>query len=130
MIRPAVISLATTLAACASLPDEAAPRPIGATVIASEVGIASFYCGEFAGRPTALGPVFNPKAVTAASPMLPLGSHARVTNLANGKSEVVAITDRGPYRAGRIIDVSCRVADDLGFRQEGLTRVWVEEIRP
>ncbi len=92
----------------------------------AEVGIASYYSGEFAGRATASGERFDPHALTAAHPTLPIGARVRVTNLANGRSVVVRITDRGPFRHGRIIDVSRRAARKLGFVQAGTARVRVE----
>ena len=67
------------------------------------------------GRQTASGKQLSNSAATAAHKTLPLGSTVRVTNMDNGKAEVVTITDRGPYIAGRIIDVSIGVAERLGF---------------
>ena len=69
-------------------------------------GKASYYGGKFAGKKMADGTPMNPNASIAASKTLPLGTVAEVTNLENGKSEVVEIRDRGPYVDGRIIDVS------------------------
>jgi rare lipoprotein A len=66
--------------------------------------------------------------LTAAHRTLPFGTRVRVTNLENGRSVVVTITDRGPFRKGRVIDVSRRAAGKLGFLREGTTRVRVEVV--
>ena len=71
-----------------------------------ETGIGSWYGAEFAGKLTANGEIFDPELVTAAHKTLPMPSVVRVTNLDNGKSLVVRINDRGPFVAGRIIDLS------------------------
>jgi rare lipoprotein A len=92
----------------------------------SEEGMASFYGAERHGRRTASGARFDAEAMTAAHPTLPFGTRVRVTNLANGKSIVVRITDRGPFRRGRIIDVSRHAARKLGFLRDGTARVRVQ----
>ena len=80
-----------------------------------ETGIGSWYGDEFAGRLTANGEIFDPDLVTAAHKTLPMPNVVRVTNLDNGKSLVVRINDRGPYVAGRCVDLSrasfARIAD-------------------
>jgi len=78
------------------------------------------------GTRTASGERLNEQASTAAHKTLPMGTKVRVINLANGKSEVVRITDRGPFIRGRIIDVTSGVADRLGFRSRGVAAVKVE----
>jgi rare lipoprotein A len=78
------------------------------------------------GTRTASGQRLNNTAATAAHKTLPLGSTVRVTNMANGKAEVVTITDRGPYIRGRIIDVTIGVAERLGFAARGVVPVKVE----
>jgi rare lipoprotein A len=78
------------------------------------------------GTRTASGTRLNNTAATAAHKTLPLGTHVRVINVANGKAEVVTITDRGPYIRGRIIDVTVGVADRLGFAARGVVPVKVE----
>ena len=88
--------------------------------------MASFYGAEHANRRTASGARFDPDRLTAAHPTLPFGTRVRVTNLDNGRSVVVTITDRGPFRRKRIIDVSRRAAKELGFVREGTARVRVE----
>src|SRR5256885_13532990 len=86
-------------------------------------GMASWYGDDFHGRQTANGEVFDMTSLTAAHPTLPMPSYARVTNLANGRSLVVRVNDRGPYHGNRLIDVSNRAADLLEFRGHGVARV-------
>lgn len=87
------------------------------------VGTASWYGAEFAGRPTASGEIFDPKKLTAAHRTLPLGAVVQVTNLKNGRSVLVRINDRGPFKPGRILDCSEGAARALGFRGRGMTEV-------
>ena len=91
-----------------------------------ETGIGSWYGEEFAGRLTANGEIFDPDMVTAAHKTLPMPSVVRVTNLDNGKSLVVRINDRGPFVAGRIIDLSREAARLIGYRDQGIARVRVQ----
>jgi rare lipoprotein A len=93
-------------------------------------GLASWYGGDFHGRLTANGEIFDQRAISAAHPTLPLPSYVRVTNLTNRKSLIVRVNDRGPYAHNRIIDVSARAAELLGFRPYGLARVRVEYVGP
>jgi len=89
-------------------------------------GIASWYGPHFHLRPTALGEIFDRNGLTAASRSLPLPSIVRVTNLDNGRSVVLRVNDRGPYRSGRIIDVSEHAAQLLGFHRQGLAQVRID----
>jgi rare lipoprotein A len=91
-------------------------------------GLASWYGEDFHGRLTANREVFDLNGITAAHPTLPLPSYARVTNLSNGRSLIVRVNDRGPYRGDRIIDVSTRAAELLGFRASGTAWVRVEYV--
>lgn len=91
----------------------------------AEEGIASWYGREFHGRRTSNGEVYDMYAMTAAHKTLPLPTDARVTNLANGKSIIVRINDRGPFKKGRIIDLSYGAARELGFTTAGTTMVEV-----
>ena len=84
-------------------------------------GVASWYGPGFAGRRTASGEAFNPREYTAAHRTLPFGSRVRVTM--NGRSVVVRINDRGPFAAGRVIDLSQAAAEELGLRRAGSGRV-------
>ena len=91
-------------------------------------GIASWYGPNFAGRRTANGEIFDPSQLTAAHRTLPFGTHVRVTNLENGRSVVVRINDRGPFKAGRIIDLSQAAANEVGMIGSGTAQVHVEII--
>ena len=91
-------------------------------------GLASWYGDDFHGRLTANGEIFDMDALTAAHPTLPMPCYARVTNLSNSKSLVVRVNDRGPYASNRLIDVSHKVAELLGFKRVGTTRVRVEYV--
>ncbi len=92
----------------------------------SEVGLAAWYGDEAQGSRTAIGEAFDPDALTAAHPTLPLPSYVRVTNLANGRQIVVRVNDRGPYTPGRIIDLSRAAGDRLNISNN--TRVRVDYI--
>jgi rare lipoprotein A len=91
-------------------------------------GLASWYGDDFHGRLTANGEVFDKDAISAAHPTLPLPSYVRVTNLANRRSIIVRVNDRGPYHGNRVIDVSHKAASLLGFRENGIARVSVEYV--
>lgn len=94
----------------------------------SKIGLASWYGGAFHGRRTANGEIYDMGELTAAHPTLPLPSYVRVTNIANDRSVVVRVNDRGPFKKGRIIDVSAAAADMLDFKQAGTARVKVEYV--
>ncbi len=89
-------------------------------------GLASWYGREFSGKQTASGGNFDEAKLTAAHKTFPLGSRAKVTNLRNGKTVEVEITDRGPFVDGRIIDVSERAAKKMGIIASGTAPVKVE----
>jgi rare lipoprotein A len=93
-------------------------------------GTASWYGQDFHGRRTANGEIFGAYYMTAASPVLPIPSYARVTNLENGRSVMVRINDRGPYMSGRIIDMSYQAAEALGYRAKGSATVEVKYVGP
>lgn len=96
-------------------------------VKAVEHGKASWYSIKTnRGTRTASGKQLQNNAYTAAHKTLPMGTKVRVTNLANGKSEILTITDRGPYTKGRIIDVTIGSAERLGFASRGITKAKVE----
>jgi rare lipoprotein A len=95
----------------------------------ARIGKASFYARMFAGRKMANGNKMDPQDRNAASRTLPLGTTAKVTNLKTGKSAVVRIEDRGPYVAGRIVDLSPATAREIGITpREGVTKVEVAPI--
>jgi len=91
-----------------------------------QVGTASWYGPGFHGRRTASGERFDQNALTAAHRKLPLGSEVKVTNLDNGRSIIVEINDRGPYKKGRVIDLSKGAARKLGIVDDGLATVRIE----
>lgn len=96
----------------------------------NESGIASWYGEAFHGKDTANGEVFDLNAITAAHRTLPLPSIVEVTNLDNGRSLQVRVNDRGPYARGRIIDLSRRSAQLLGFEGQGTAKVRVKILVP
>ena len=95
-----------------------------------QVGMASWYGRMFQGKKTASGEPYDMYAMTAAHPTLPILSYARVTDLANGKSVIVKINDRGPFLHSRIIDLSYAAAYKLGMLAHGSARVRVQSIIP
>jgi rare lipoprotein A len=94
----------------------------------SEQGLASWYGDDFHGRRTANGEIFDMESITAAHPTLPIPSYARVTHVANGRSLIVRINDRGPYHGNRVIDLSVRAAKLLNFHANGVAKVRVEYV--
>jgi rare lipoprotein A len=94
------------------------------------VGMASWYGAAFHGRRTANGEVYDMASLSAAHPTMPLPSYARVTNLGNGYSVIVRVNDRGPYHAGRVTDVSSRVADVLDMKAMGTAKVKIDYVGP
>jgi rare lipoprotein A len=94
----------------------------------SREGLASWYGADFHGRLTANGEIFDRESVAAAHATMPLPSYARVTNLRNGRSMIVRVNDRGPFHAGRLIDVSERAAESLEFKGAGTTEVRVDYV--
>jgi rare lipoprotein A len=119
----ALLLLLAGLSGCGSGPKPSADLPAGV-----EEGIASYYAHEFNGRRTASGEVFDMNKLTAAHPTLPFDTIVRVTNLDNGKTVTLRINDRGPFKKGRIIDVSYEAAKRLDFVRQGLAEVRVEAI--
>lgn len=91
-------------------------------------GLASWYGDDFHGRLTANGEIFDKESISAAHPTLPLPSYVRVTNLSNRKSIIVRVNDRGPFHGNRVIDLSHKTANLLGFRDHGVARVSVEYV--
>jgi len=126
----AVVAFALVLVAPA-LPGDAVARSVQARVrhAKRQSGYASWYGPGFLHRRTASGEWFDPRAMAAAHPTLPLGTRVRVTNLENGRRVVVRINDRGPFKKGRVIDVTPAVAKRLGFKHDGLTRVRLDVLK-
>jgi rare lipoprotein A len=98
------------------------------SVQAQNIGHASYYGKELAGRKTASGERFNPAGLTAAHRSLPFGTRLRLTNVSNGRTVVVRVNDRGPFVRGRAIDVSMGAAQALGFVGRGTTRLRIEPL--
>lgn len=96
----------------------------------SQRGIASWYGRRFHGKRTSSGEPYDMYAMTGAHPTLPIPSYVRVTNLANDRSVIVRINDRGPFHRSRLIDLSYTAAWKLGYVQQGSAEVFVEAIVP
>ena len=121
ILPPGVASLALVAVllwapGCATVrPLTAGPQP--------EFGVASYYGNPHHGRRTASGERFDMHDMTAAHRTLPFGTRVRVTNLGNGRSVVVRINDRGPWKKGRIVDISYDAARELHMVGVGTARV-------
>src|SRR5262249_48936582 len=118
--RLSVLSILGLVLACGTPATAESPPARGAV---GAVGVASWYGADFQGNPTASGERLDARALTAAHPSLPPRTRVRVTNLANGRSVVVRVTDRGPFVCGRMIDVSSAAARSLGMVESGTARV-------
>ncbi|UOG92896.1 MAG: septal ring lytic transglycosylase RlpA family protein [Candidatus Thiothrix sulfatifontis] len=92
----------------------------------SNIGKASYYGTQYHGRPTASGETYDMYAMTAAHPNLPFGTLIRVTNLQTGQSVTVRVNDRGPFKPGRIVDVSQAAAEQLGLLLNGTADVQLD----
>ncbi|MDR4306966.1 septal ring lytic transglycosylase RlpA family protein [Chelatococcus sambhunathii] len=121
--KPIVIASAQT-----NVPAQPRPAAPPARIGKSGGGLASWYGDRFHGRRTASGERFDMGGFTAAHRSFPLPSYVRVTNVSNGRSIVVRVNDRGPFHGGRVIDVSRRTADVLGFRGHGVGTVKLDYI--
>ncbi len=110
----------------ASLPPVRIPKPQG-RLTGNHIlsGIASYYWQE---QKTATGERFDKMAMTAAHKSLPFGTKVRVTDATSGRSVVVRINDRGPFKPGRVIDLSLGAAQQLGMTSRGLTPVKIEVV--
>src|SRR5690554_1966719 len=135
--RGAVIVVAATLLMAGCAPStvradnsaRSAPRTVAAVVPASQLhqtGMASWYGPGFAGRLTANGEIFDPSQLTAAHKELPFNTLVRVTNQRNMRSVVVRINDRGPFKPGRIVDLSRAGAEAIGMIGSGVAQVTLE----
>ncbi|PKL79596.1 MAG: septal ring lytic transglycosylase RlpA family lipoprotein [Ignavibacteriae bacterium HGW-Ignavibacteriae-4] len=98
-------------------------------VVTVMYGKASYYGSEFEGRNTSNGETFSNREYTAAHKSLPFGSLVKVTNLANNKSVIVRINDRGPYVAGRVIDLTRVAAEELDMIRAGIIDVKIELLK-
>jgi len=133
------VGVAALVAACApagggfATPAGPAPEPALTGVLpalGAFEGKASWYGPGFAGRRTASGEVFDPAQLTAAHRSLPFGTLVRVVNLENGRSVEVRINDRGPFKPGRVIDLSRAAAERIAMVSSGVVRVRVEPLVP
>jgi len=126
----ALAAAALLLAGCGRKAPPANARPPSTTVAPAHLesfsGIASFYGHGFSGKPTASGELFDPQALTCAHRTLPFGTRLRVTNLANGRSVVVRVNDRGPFSKHRVLDLSESAARALDMIGAGTANVRVE----
>jgi rare lipoprotein A len=118
-VLASLVSLSLGLTAISSVRAHQAPPAF------AQIGTASWYGPRFHGKKTANGEAFNQNKLTAAHRTLPLGTRVEVTNVTNGKSVEVKITDRGPYVNGRVIDLSRAAAIRLGMKDAGLARVQI-----
>ena len=96
---------------------------------AETTGVCSYYARGHNGNITAGGEKFDSDAMTAAHRTYPMGTKLKVTNLANEKSVMVTVNDRGPFVKGRIVSVTRRAAQELGFIREGTAKVRIEQVR-
>jgi rare lipoprotein A len=121
------------VSACAARAKPAPTAPTEPRILEVRQGLASYYGPGFEGKPTASGIPFDKTAMVAAHPSYPFGTVVRVTNLANKRTVLVRVVDRGPAKGPRaegvVIDVSSGAAEDLGFLRKGRTRVRLEVLR-
>jgi len=127
-IRLLLLPLLFLQASFLPLSGEELPSAPVAQVRVSQTGIASWYGPGFHGKATASTAIYNQNELTAAHPTLPFGSRVMVTNLENGNSTEVIITDRGPFAKGRIIDLSFAAAKVIGMIKPGTATVRLEVI--
>ncbi|WP_421682433.1 septal ring lytic transglycosylase RlpA family protein [Stutzerimonas urumqiensis] len=120
------LALLTACADRAPVSPPPAPEPTTQARTFTQTGKASFYARRHHGQRTANGETHDQTAMVAAHRSLPFGTQVRVTNLDNGKQVTVRINDRGPFRRGRIIDLSRAAAQALGMIEQGVVRVRVE----
>jgi rare lipoprotein A len=102
------------------------PNATSARKATTKTGVASYYADKYHGRTTASGEVFDTSKLTAAHRTLPFGTVVKVTHQGNQRSVTVRINDRGPFVAGRVIDLSRAAARDLAMEKAGLANVKVE----
>ena len=125
IILPAIFCLAGCGAGSPRFTSKERPDPSSAGAVPSSQleGVASYYADEFNGRKTASGEVYDMNEMTAAHRTLPFGTKVRVTDVETGRSVVVRINDRGPFKDDRVIDLSLGAAKQLGLIPMGTGRV-------
>jgi rare lipoprotein A len=116
--RCLLVLILVLLSACSTVRRETLP--------ASGYAVASWYGPNFQGKPTSSGEIFNMYAMTCAHKEYPFGTRLRVTNVANNKSAVCTVNDRGPFVEGRDIDLSYALAKEIGIVGPGTGRVFLE----
>ena len=122
--EPEKKALATAVAFASKPAAPVLPHPLSS--YAHEMsGLASYYDEV---QLTSSGEAFDKRALTAAHKTLPLGTKVRVTNLANGRTTIVRINDRGPFKAGRVIDLSEAAAEQIAMTSAGIVRVAIEVV--
>jgi len=104
--------------------------PLGKVQPYHQRGVASWYGKKFHGQKTSSGETYDMYAMTAAHPILPIPSYARVTSVRSGKQVIVRINDRGPFHSGRVIDLSYAAAYRLGLLGAGSGEVEIDAIVP
>ncbi len=125
----AIFLVAACLSSCAKKKHMVSRLPASAARVSStEVGLASWYGYPYHGRVAANGEVYDMEKMTAAHRTLPFGTWVRVTNMQNGKTVEVRITDRGPFIAGRVIDLSRAAARDIELIGPGVAQVRIDLI--
>ena len=131
-MRIVVLLAAVVVSGCALAPTPPEPPepPLECAEVSrySEEGTASWYGDSHHGKTTANGERFDMHAMTAAHRRLPMGTEVKVTNLRNSREATLRINDRGPYARGRILDVSRKGAEQLGFTDAGIARVRIETL--
>ena len=144
--RAAAVAFGLALTACATAPPPAGPSHAGGTMAPYQVGgvwyrprpqpdydavgVATWYGAQYHNRRTADGELFDMDRPSAAHATLPLPCIVEVTNLDNGRRLRLRVNDRGPFVAGRILDVSRQAARELGFYEKGSVRVRVRYVGP
>lgn len=118
-----VVAVTLLISACSSF------QPISAQVGSTETGKASFYAAKHQSRKTASGELYNQNLRTAAHRSLPFGTKVKVTNLANGKSVVAKVNDRGPFVKGRIVDLSRSAFASIANPAVGVISVELEVVK-
>lgn len=131
-MRKYLLLLILPLAACSTIP-QAQPGKKAAVYdpkpVSTETGIASWYGGRWIGRLTANGERYKANDMTAAHKKLPFNTKVRVVDLKTNKSVIVRINNRGPFKKGRIVDLSVAAARQLGTYERGLAKVRIEVLR-
>lgn len=125
-----VVAASTRAAAIVTNALPALAKPAGPSLRPAShhamTGIASYY---WQGQKTASGEQFDKNALTAAHKTLPMNTRVKVTHVESGRSVVVRINDRGPFKPGRVVDLSDRAAEILGFKPKGLAHVKLEVVQ-